>query len=498
MTVFVQGKHGNPIMPTTRCGHVRHLLQERRAIIVQMKPFTIRLLYDGPEIVQPVTVGIDPGRTNIGLAAVREDGNCLMAAELITRNLEVTKGMKERKVHRMERKRNKRNKKKRRAKRNHTRMKIMIRRRILRGCEEPITVKEIKNKEARFNNRKREEEWLTPTVRHLIDTHINFVKKVQKLLPIQQVVIEYNKFDFHLMLDPMVGGIMYQRGKLLNFDSAEAYIFAEQQGKCLLCGADIKETHHIVPRSKGGSESYKNKVGLCHNCHASNHMDPLIEAQIKRIKRGCKKQFAGTSILNIAMKCIVREMIKLFGEENVILTAGNDTKDFREDHNITKSHANDAYCIACSTGIEPHIETVDTVHLYKQFRRQDRAVVHKQNIDRKYYHNGQLVATNRNKRFEQKTDSLAELRAKDPDMIADLTVKEHKPITKRMDRVMPGSIMKVGKRHKVMVASHGTYKGKPVYYIMADGTRHKASSCVVVAQNVGIVCIDEQKIPQKI
>lgn len=30
-TVYVLNKDGKPLMPTTRCGHVRHLLKEQKA-----------------------------------------------------------------------------------------------------------------------------------------------------------------------------------------------------------------------------------------------------------------------------------------------------------------------------------------------------------------------------------------------------------------------------------------------------------------------------------
>ena len=40
-TVYVLNKDGKPLMPTTRCGHVRHLLEEQKARVVRNEPFTI-------------------------------------------------------------------------------------------------------------------------------------------------------------------------------------------------------------------------------------------------------------------------------------------------------------------------------------------------------------------------------------------------------------------------------------------------------------------------
>ena len=44
--VYVLDKNKNPLMPTTRFGHVRILLKQNKARVVSNKPFTIQLLYD--------------------------------------------------------------------------------------------------------------------------------------------------------------------------------------------------------------------------------------------------------------------------------------------------------------------------------------------------------------------------------------------------------------------------------------------------------------------
>lgn len=95
--VYVISASGKPLMPTTRCGHVRVLLNERKARVVERRPFTIQLTYNTSEITQPLYLGIDPGRTNIGAAVVREDGECVFTAQLATRNKDVPKLMKARK-----------------------------------------------------------------------------------------------------------------------------------------------------------------------------------------------------------------------------------------------------------------------------------------------------------------------------------------------------------------------------------------------------------------
>lgn len=73
MFVYVIDKAERPLMPTSRCGHVRILLKQKKAKVVNRNPFTIQLLYDTPSITQNLTLGIDPGRTNIGLCIVTDD-----------------------------------------------------------------------------------------------------------------------------------------------------------------------------------------------------------------------------------------------------------------------------------------------------------------------------------------------------------------------------------------------------------------------------------------
>ena len=105
-TVYVLNKDGKPLMPTTRCMHVRHLLKNGKARVVKSKPFTIQLLYETDDVVQPLYLGIDPGRTNIGVAVVKADGAAVFTAHLETRNKEVPKLMKKRKESRCARRTN--------------------------------------------------------------------------------------------------------------------------------------------------------------------------------------------------------------------------------------------------------------------------------------------------------------------------------------------------------------------------------------------------------
>lgn len=158
-----------------------------------------------PDITQDLILGIDPGRTNIGVAVVKEDGSCVFSAHLETRNKEVPLLMKKRAAFRRNhRTQDRRRKRQRRAIAAGTTVESNTIERLLSGYEKPIVCHHIRNKEARFNNRSRPAGWLTPTANHLLQTHINLIAKIAKVLPITKVVVELNRFAFMAMDNPNI------------------------------------------------------------------------------------------------------------------------------------------------------------------------------------------------------------------------------------------------------------------------------------------------------
>lgn len=202
--VYVLNTSGMPLMPTTRYGKVRRMLKSGKATVVSTKTFTIRLLYE-PEtnIKQSITLGTDPGRTNIGVAAVDESGRCLYSAKCETRNKQIPKLMEDRATHRRASRRGERLVRKRLARKLGTTTKFLEGRR-LPGCDNPVMLKDIINTESRFNNRKRPEGWLTPTATQLLRTHLNLIELVKKILPVSRIAVELNKFAFMAMDNPSI------------------------------------------------------------------------------------------------------------------------------------------------------------------------------------------------------------------------------------------------------------------------------------------------------
>lgn len=216
--VYVINKEGRPLMPTEQHDYVRILLKKGKAHVVRKIPFTIQLLYETMDQVQPVILGMDPGRTNIGICAITETGKPLFSAEVQTRNKDIPKLMAKRKLFRQtHRKHVRREKRQRRAKKNGTVLKDGYLDRHLPSyrSDRTVTCKVIRNKQARFSNRKRPDGWLTPTANQLLQTHVNLVRKITRILPISKVVLELNRFAFMRLDDPSVYGTDFQHGPSL-------------------------------------------------------------------------------------------------------------------------------------------------------------------------------------------------------------------------------------------------------------------------------------------
>ena len=510
-TIYVLNKNGKPLMPTTRGGHVRHMLKEQKARVVRTKPFTIQLLYETKDAVQPLHLGIDPGRTNIGVAVVKENGTAVFTAHLETRSKEIPKLMKKRKDSRRARRTNgRRCRRQRRAKADGTISKKCVKqttaqngsdskrakeigviKRHLPGCEKDVLCIGIKNKEVRFTNRTRPIGWLTPTANQLLQTHVNLVKKIQKFLPISDVVLEINKFAFMQLDNPNIQKWQYQQGPLYKKESLESAVSEMQEYHCLFCKKPIDHYHHVVPQHKNGSNTIGNIVGLCTRHHDLVHKETAWQEKLAKKKIGLNKKYGALSVLNQIIPALTKEMGVLF-PKHFFVTRGKSTYDYRAAHGVSKDHWLDAYCIACS--VLPNDVCDNSINSrvpyeLKQFRRHDRRALHKENMNRVYTLNGKKVATNRHKAIEQTNDSLEEFRQNHSDDVCKLKVKEHHPTYRNMNRNYPGSVFLVGNQVHVMQGIAGSKDGEATTYKDTNANSIAAGKCKFVAKNSGILFV---------
>jgi hypothetical protein len=104
MLVYVINQHGKPLMPC-KPQKARKLLKAGSAKVVKRSPFTIQLLLGSSGYIQPVTLGIDAGYSQIGFSAVTEK------EEVISGEVEMRKGTPQRNEERLMYRRNRRSRK---------------------------------------------------------------------------------------------------------------------------------------------------------------------------------------------------------------------------------------------------------------------------------------------------------------------------------------------------------------------------------------------------
>lgn len=481
--VYVLNKEGRPLMPTDNHGYVRKLLKKGKAKAVCHRPFTIQLTYETKDEVEPVILGIDPGRMNIGLCAVTESGKPLFAAEVKIRNKDIPKLMAKRKAFRMAHRQNRRRRKRqRRALANGTTLKegSMERHLPLYGKDKVVTCKVIRNREARFSNRRRPDKWLTPTANQLLQTHVNAVRLVSRFLPVNETVLELNKFTFMRMDDPSVSGRMFQQGMLFGYEgSVKSAVRHVQEGKCLLCGAPIEEYHHVRERHKDGSETVRNRVGLCSGCHRLVHTDEGTKQALAKKAKGLRKRYGALGVLNQIVPFLMESLSERYG---LSVTAGWQTKEFREIFDLPKEHYMDAYVIACSGLRGFDVQAPGGCYHIRQFRRHDRKACERAMYNRSYMLNGKVVAQNRHRAFEQKLDSLEEY-VKNGGRTDNLKVRHIREAMKDMARYYPGcQVIQDGRVRTLLKRAEGSYW-------FDDGMKSTVRKTQITLNNKGLVFV---------
>ena len=330
--VYVLNKDGLPLMPTHKLGKVRHLLKDGKAKVVKRSPFTIQLNYDCGNHTQSITLGVDAGSMHIGLSASTKK------EELYCSDVELRDDVVELLS---TRRRN------RRSRRNHLRY-----------------------RPARFDNRKKEDSWLAPSIRQKIDSHLKVIEEVHKILPITNIIVEVASFDIQKIKNPDIEGIEYQNGEQLNSYNIREYVLFRDNHTCQCCKGKSKdrvlEVHHIESRKTGGNAP-SNLITLCKTCHKKYHKGEIILKQ----KRGAK--YDDASFMGIMRWDLYNKLKETY--PNVSITYGYITKSNRIKYCLAKEHYNDAYCIATNFKAKP----LDTIIYQKKVRCHNRQI-HKANF----------------------------------------------------------------------------------------------------------------------
>ncbi len=335
--VYVLDKYGHPLMPTERHGKVRRLLNSSKAKVIKRCPFTIQLMYESMTNTQDISLGVDAGSKHIGISATTTDKE-LYAADIELRNDIVELLYTRREARRARRNRNTR------------------------------------YRAPRFNNRKREDNWLAPSVRAKVMTHLKVVKGVQKILPVSKIIVEVASFDIQKIKNPNISGTEYQQGKQLNFWNVREYVLFRDGHTCQCCKGKSKykilNVHHIESRKTGG-DSPDNLITLCETCHKGYHNGTLKLP--KTIRRGMS--FRDATFMGVMRWAFYNKLKELY--PNVKMTYGYITKNTRIENDLPKEHYIDARCISGN----PLARPLGYVYYQKKVRCHNRQI-HKYKINK--------------------------------------------------------------------------------------------------------------------
>ncbi len=335
--VYVLDKYGHPLMPTERHGKVRRLLNSSKAKVIKRCPFTIQLMYESMTNTQDISLGVDAGSKHIGISATTTDKE-LYAADIELRNDIVELLYTRREARRARRNRNTR------------------------------------YRAPRFNNRKREDNWLAPSVRAKVVTHLKVVNGVQKILPVSKIIVEVASFDIQKIKNPNISGTEYQQGKQLNFWNVREYVLFRDGHTCQCCKGKSKDkilnVHHIESRKTGG-DSPDNLITLCETCHKGYHNGTLKLP--KTIRRGMS--FRDATFMGVMRWAFYNKLKELY--PNVKMTYGYITKNTRIENDLPKEHYIDARCISGN----PLARPLGYVYYQKKVRCHNRQI-HKYKINK--------------------------------------------------------------------------------------------------------------------
>lgn len=334
--IYVVDSNGTPLMPTSRLGMVRRWLKtgqarwfgNSRKIIQFVRPVTTNT--------QELTLGVDAG-FHVGLAAIGNKREYYASESL-------RESEKDRITSRRELRRTRRNR--------------------------------LRYRKARFNNRRRKEGWLAPSIQHRLDFTIKEIKRLYTFLPITKLVVEVTPFDNQKLLNPNIKPWEYTRGKMQGFRTIKDYLLARDNYRDALDGkqypASQLRVHHLVQRKDGGTNQPDNLVLLSDINHSqANHNN----GSLAKLRENRQKalDYRGAYFMSI----LATRLSDYFNEYTT--TQGYLTANLRQKYQIEKSHLNDAFIIAGGTDT-----TLRTNNVYSRQKLRNNNRILQKFYDAKY------------------------------------------------------------------------------------------------------------------
>lgn len=333
--VFVLGRNKMPLMPCTE-KRARILLTRRRAVMHSMYPFTIRLKDRKNGDKQPIREKIDPGSKTTGIALVSEE-KVLWIADL----------------------------------KHKTSIKDTLMKRS--GYRRGRRSRNLRYRAPRFDNRKRPEGWLPPSLQARVGSVTSWGRRLSSLCPITDCSVETVRFDTQKLQNPEISGIEYQQGTLLGYEIRE-YLLEKWGRKCVYCGRENVplEVEHMVPKSRNGTKRISNLTLSCEDCNDKKDNLTAEEFGFPYLMVEAQRPLRDVAAVNSTRAAIYRELVGLFGRVEV--STGGRTKYNRVRLGLPKTHYYDALCVGESTpdeyiGVDKVIPLVITCKGRGQYQR---------------------------------------------------------------------------------------------------------------------------------
>lgn len=351
--VFVTDKDSLPCNPINE-GYAGKLLRTGKAKIVNHDPLVIKRLDDYSsknENRHTITLKVDTGFGNIGFSA-SDDKH-----EYIAGQVELLSGISDRLVTK-------------KGYRTQRRSRLRYRR------NKNIDYKTVNNPTYKNGNK---DGWLAPSVIHKIESHVRVIDRIASWIPIDKVIIETANFDIQKIKATLNGtainGIDYQKGEMYGFENAKQYVRERDNYTCQICKEKLTdkrhviiEVHHIIPRSKGGSNKPDNMISLCHCCHKKVHENNNDNKLFRELRQ---RKIINTYKDATFMNTMRWELYNRLKENyDVSMSFGYITRMNRKNAGLEKYHYTDAVCIS-----EYHkITLTKNIYLVEQKRCNDRCM----------------------------------------------------------------------------------------------------------------------------
>lgn len=380
--IYVLNANGEPLMPTQRLGKVRHWLQSGQAHWYGNRRNTIQFVRPVGSITQDCVEGIDAGM-HLGISVVCPSTNQELYAGLSQRD------------YKQEVQRNKARLMYRRARRNR-----------------------LRHRKARFNNRRKSQNWLAPSIQHYLDFALNEINRIQTFLPITRIIVEDAPFDVTTLTNHGQRPIDYTKGRLHGFKTVKDYLYVEQNGIDPLDGQHYQlhemVIHHLLSRSQGGTNNPDNLILLARKNHTgANHNNGILNDLAKA------RTFAINSKGAYLMNVLHVRLPQLITNKPLIFTYGYKTAQKRKALSITKNHQNefnhiqDAMLIAGGDNYTKHLSNL--YFRYKHHRNNrslskfyDATYIDKRDGKKK---KGKALGSGRTNRKDQDFENLRQFRS---------------------------------------------------------------------------------------